>query len=390
MKQENKIVIALAAGVLLAGGIILGNWIWGKIDKAPIRPIVCDRTGKPLLTDRRKDLFSPPVRHAEYNGKFAAALLGHTFEKNGKRLGAAGIESVIDRNGIKQAKLLLRLDVGIQEKCEALLDSICDYSNPRYTYVTVIDSDGALIAAAQRPVIDLNNRAKVDRFEMVFMASTYTFTVPDAWMRLLGSRSDAGPKEKMELHFHRKLGIFSGEGQGDIPGSNKPLRNRNDTQTATALNFLLACAGRMENKEIPSLQLFAPRGEALSVLKLANDFQWCSLLWSKTRSTLSGLGTVSTGNGKKLYVLLRVVLGHIYPVPMTNGKKYLPEEYCTLLEKVIRTFPGNGPLSAEDDAYLREMKVGLFSRELELSTEEKLKQRINGIHPSIEEKNDDE
>jgi len=390
MRKSCKIVIALAAGVLLAGGIIAGYWFWRKIDKSPVRPTVCSRTGKILLTDQRKDLFSKPVRHAECDGKFAAALLGHTFKKDGKRIGAAGIEAVIDRHGIRQARLLLTLDVGIQEKCEALLDSICVYSNPRYAYVTVIDSDGALIAAAQRPVIDLNNRAKVDRFEMVFMAPTYTFPVSDVWMRLLGSRSDASPKEKMELRFQRKLGIFPGEGKGDIPGLSKPLRSRNDTQTATALNFLLACAGRMENKEIPALKLFAPRGEALPAVKTANDFQWRSLLWSKTRSTLSGLGTVSTGDGKKLYVLLRVVLGRTYPGSMTKGEKYLPEEYCILLEKVIRTFPGKGPLSTEDDAYLREMKAGLFSRELKLTTEEELQQEINEILYEVKEENDDE
>lgn len=360
MKKTYKIIIGSSAAVLLAGGLVSGGYLAVKIaDRPPMRPVICDRTGKALLTDARRSLFAMPVRHAECGGRFAAALLGHTTVKKGKRIGASGVDLLIDRNGMTGKRLTLALDAGIQEKCEALLDKLCRYGTPRYTYVTVIDSDGALIAAAQRPVIDLNDRRHVDRRGTVFMASSYIFPVSDTWMRLLGSRSDARPEDKAGLRFHLKTGIFPGEGQGGVPGVNRLCYHAADnSQFTTVLNFLLACAGRMEHKEIPCLKVFAPQGGTLPAAKIAG-FQWRSLLWSKTCSTLSGLGTASAGNGKNLYVLLRVVFREQYGChPET---KILPAEYCSLLEKAVRTFPGNGPLAAEDDGALTAMKEKIFT-----------------------------
>ena len=358
MKTKNKLMVGLAVVVLLTAGVLFTVKLQHR---APMRPVVCDRTGRVLLIDNRKSMFAMPVRCAEVNGKFAAALLGHTIVEKEKRVGVSGVEYLIDHNEMTGKRLFLALDAGIQEKCEALLDTFCTYSIPQYVYMTVIDSDGALVAAAQRPVIDLNNRGNVDRRGTVFMAATYIFPVSDAWMRLLGSRSDARPEEKAKLRFHLKTGLFPGEGQGGIPGVNRLCYHATDhSQFTTVLNFLLACAGRMENKDIPSLKVFAPQGGMRPAVKIGN-FQWRSLLWSKSCSTLSGLGTASDGNGKNLYILLRVVFRDQYGNRLENGERILTAEYCSLLEKAVRTFPENGPLSAEDDASLVELKTRTFT-----------------------------
>ena len=363
MKKRIKVIITLSAVLLLAVGGAAGTFFAVKLHKrSPMRPVICDRTGRVLLTDRRKSMFDMPVRHAELDGKFAAALLGHTIVKKGKRVGIGGVEYLIDRNGMSGKRLCLALDAGIQEKCEALLDTVCTYSIPQYVYMTVIDSDGALIAASQRPVIDLNDRRIVDLRGTVFMASAYIFPVSDAWMRLLDSRSDARPEEKAKLRFHLKPGIFPGEGQGGVPGINRLRYHAADhAQFTTVLNFLLACAGRMEHKDIPELKVFVPHGETQPAVKAGKDFQWRSLLWSKTCSTLSGLGTVSTDSGRSLYLLLRVVFRDQYGNRLENGQRILPAEYCSLLEKAVRAFPENGPLPAEDDAALMELKKRTFT-----------------------------
>ena len=48
---------------------------------------------------------------------------------------------------------------------------------------------------------------------------------------------------------------------------------------------------------------------------------------------------------------------------LETGKRILPAEYCFLLEKAVRTFPGNAPLSAEDSAALSALKAKIFTGE---------------------------
>ena len=266
--------------------------------------------------------------------------------KDGRRIGVGGVEYLIDRRDLKGKRLLLTLDAGIQEKCETLLDRINENAAPQYVHITVLDADGALIAAAQRPVIDLNDRGKVDPRGTVFMASTYVFPIPDAWMRLLGSRSDAPPEEKLKFGFHRKTGLFPGEGRGVIPGADpQHIGNGgagNHAQSATALNFLLAYVGAMERKPTPEPKLFLPDVAPRPGLRIAGETQWRSLRWSKDRSTLSALGTAPVQGDAELYILLRMVF------PRT-----LPADYRVVLEKMLRNYPG--ALSGVDYLTLQEM-----------------------------------
>ena len=153
MKCKRSIAVLIPT-LLLIAGIVAGARVYRKIRaRHPLRPTICDRTGKALLTDRRRHLLSTPVRHAECGGKFAAALLGHTVVKDGKRIGVCGAEHLIDRYGITGGTLLLTLDAEVQKPCEELMDRIVRIGDPEYAHVTVVDPDGALIAAAQRPVI---------------------------------------------------------------------------------------------------------------------------------------------------------------------------------------------------------------------------------------------
>ena len=331
MKQKRSIVILFAA-VLLAVGIAAGGYFVRKFqNRAPMRPLICDRTGKTLLSDVRRSMFVAPVRHAECGGKFAAALLGHTIMTNRKRIGAGGVESLIDRDAMTGDRLFLTLDVGTQKECEKLLDDIAATVAPEYAHITVLDPNGALIAAAQRPVIDLNDRSKVAPRGMVFMASTYVFPVSDEWVRLLGSRSDAPPEEKLRFGFHRKLGIFPGEGKGTITGGERHGTVKNHAQSATALNFLLAFAGARGNKAIPDLKIFLPEGSPGSVPRITGKTHWHSILWSKDRSTLSALGTIPAED-TELYVLVRLTFSKTDGNGATVSVGDLPE-------KMIRCFP---------------------------------------------------
>jgi len=82
------------------------------------------------------------------------------------------------------------------------------------------------------------------------------------------------------------------------------------------------------------------------------------------------LGTVSIENSKNLYILLRIVFQDQYGVRRKPDKKMFSAEYCSLVEKVIRTFPSNGSISAEDDATLLEKKIEFFPENGDLSAEE--------------------
>ncbi|MBO4630642.1 MAG: hypothetical protein J5858_01830 [Lentisphaeria bacterium] len=104
MKTKNKLMVGLAVVVLLTAGVLFTVKLQHR---APMRPVVCDRTGRVLLIDNRKSMFAMPVRCAEVNGKFAAALLGHTIVEKEKRVGVSGVEYLIDHNEMTGKRLFL-------------------------------------------------------------------------------------------------------------------------------------------------------------------------------------------------------------------------------------------------------------------------------------------
>ena len=337
MTKSNKIFAVLAAVLLVLDACLAGGIVVLKFrNRPPARPTVCDRTGKVLLTDRRKSMFAMPVRHAECGGKFASALLGHTIIGYGGRKGALGVESLIDRNELTQPEVYLTIDAGIQAQCESLLDRIVSICPPHYTYITILDSDGNLIAAAQRPAMDLNDRSTVGYQELLFMATGYVFPVSDAWMHLLGSSSFAEPEEKLKFRFHKKLGVFPVESSGVISGIRYPGLSHSDSQSATVPGYLLAYIGVSEEKDIPDLKVLLPGDAPCPPREIAGNPQWVSLLWSQDRSTLSALGTIPADSKVTLYALLRVAY--------TKGDaENRPADYVELLEKEIRAFARQEP-----------------------------------------------
>ena len=272
-----------------------------------------------------------PVRHAECGGRFASALLGHTIIGYDGRKGALGVERLIDRNGIVVRRVYLTMDAVIQEKCESLLDRIVAIRAPHYTYITVLDSNGDLIAAAQRPAMDLNDRSEVGYQELLFMAPGYVFPVSNAWMQLLGSSSFAEPEEKMKFRFHKTTGVFPVESCGVIPGIKHPEWDHADSQSATVLGYLLAFIGVTEEKEIPELKVFLPDNVPCPAKQIAGNPHWISLLWSQDRSTLSSLGVIPSDSETALYALLRVA----YPRDDPGNEQ---ENYDRLLEEEVRAF----------------------------------------------------
>ena len=334
MTKTDKIYMALSAVLLALNACFAGRIVFHKFrNRPPSRPTICDRTGRIVLTDRRKSLFAMPVRHAECGGRFASSLLGHTIIRNGERKGALGVESLIDQNGMTaRSELFLTMDAGIQEKCETLLDRITAIRAPKYTYITVLDSDGNLIAAAQRPTMDLNDRSRIDYHDLIFMAPGYVFPVSDAWMHLLGSSSYAKPAEKAKFRFHERPGVFPVESSGVILGLKHPdLNIPCDAQSATVLGYLLAYIGATEGKAIPELKVLLPEAAPCPPKKVTSSPQWVSLLWSLDRSTLSALGTIPSDSGTNLYALLRVV----YEKGDAGNE---PENSGELLEKEVRAF----------------------------------------------------
>ena len=332
MTKFNRICAALLAFLLTANGcLIVISGVLKYQNRPPTRPEICDRTGKVLLTDHRKSLFAMPVRHAECGGKFASGLLGHTIISYGARKGALGVESLIDRNSITAPRVYLTMDAGIQEKCESLLDRIVAIRAPHYTYITILDSDGNLIAAAQRPAMDLNDRNEVGYQELVFMATGYVFPVSNVWMQLLDSSSFAEPEEKMKFRFHKTTGVFPVESCGVIPGIKHPEWDHADSQSATVLGYLLAFIGVTEKKEIPTLKVFLPDNVPCPAREIAGNPHWISLLWSQDRSTLSSLGMIPSDSGTTLYALLRVA----YPKDDPENEQ---ENYDRLLEEEARAF----------------------------------------------------
>ncbi len=338
VENLNRFCKVLGAVLLVLNLYLAGKTVVLKYrNRPPSRPTICDRTGKVLLRDLRSSLFSMPVRHAECGGRFASSLLGHTVFRDGARKGALGVERMIDRDGLTRPELFLTMDAGVQEKCESLLDGIVSVRAPSFTYITVLDSDGGLIAAAQRPSMDLNDRSRIEALDLVFMAPSYVFPVSDAWMRLLGSSSYAKPTEKLKFRFNRKTGVFPAEARGVILGLKYPeLKSPRDAQSATVINYLLAYIGVTEGKEIPELKVFLPDAVPGPARTVAGEPHWVSLLWSQDRSTLSALGTIPSDSGTTLYALLRVVYSKYDP---DNGLAEKDE----LLEKEVRAFARSDP-----------------------------------------------
>lgn len=297
-------IIAGLAAVGYLGGIL--SWkLWKAWEKEKRKVVIpryqrseiYDRNGTLLIGNRKSSRPNQRLRYAAIDGKFAAGLLGFTEFSNGKEVGKSGIEKMIDRKNIT-GKVTLALDCGIQKIAENWMEQLSSAGKFNHIYVVCINSQGELLATAQRPVLDINNRQRVNGGTVLFPA-VYVFPVQEKFMNLLGSSSSAVPAEKEKFGFHKKIGIFTPEARGRVKGINASAE-ATDMQTATAFNYLLAYIGVAEKKTAPQLHVFSNGKQSAVVLK--KKIEWIAT--SEGEKDITVLGKGSADDGSNLYILL--------------------------------------------------------------------------------------
>ena len=268
------------------------------------RPDICARDGSLLIGNKKRTKKTQRLRYAAVDGKFAAGLLGFTQLQNGREAGQSGIERLIDHRRTQGRPVRLTLDCGIQRNLENMVSYISENWKPDFVYCASILSTGELSGSAQRPVLDINTREKVDG-GMNYFPAEHIFSVPEQWMVLLNSSSSAPIAEREKFGFHKKLNVFTTEAAGKLsfyPSGSDP-RLKSD-QTATILHYLLAYIGAAEKKKIPELQLFCSE-KALPVTP-AGKTSWIIITQTVTPDiSLLALAENPTSCGKKNYTLLR-------------------------------------------------------------------------------------
>lgn len=305
-----KIVTVLAVFALLAAigcslgyfaSALLGYW---KRKNTPIilchhkRPAIYDRSGVLLIGNGVPEKPNTISRHAAIDGKFAAAFLGFTEFDRGNETGKSGIEKMIDKLQTPGEPVYVSIDCGIQKNMESWMERLQALSCSEYMYAVCLNSQGELLATAQRPVVDINNRQQVEGGTSLFPA-VYVLPVSDDLMKLLGSSADAPPEEKAKFRFHHKLGVLSPEARGWYKGL-KPLTAGMPEQAATAFNYLLAFISVAEKKPIPHFQVFSSGKQPPVVMK--KRIVWLAV--NQSENNIIALGKAPELNGNRLYFLI--------------------------------------------------------------------------------------
>lgn len=290
--------------------------------KAQERPDICARNGALLISNKKRTQNTQRLRYAAIDGKFAAGLLGFTQLQNGREAGQSGIESLIDRRKTPGRPVCLALDCKIQHNLENMVSHIAENWKPDFVYCVSILSTGELTGAAQRPVLDINDRGKVDG-GMIFFPAEYIFSVPEKWMNLLNSSSYLPAAEREKFGFHKKLNVFTTEAVGKLsyyPSDSDP-QFKSD-QTATVLHYLLAYIGTAEKKTIPQLQLFST-GKLSPVLP-AGKTRWIIITQTdKPDKSLLALAEFPASCGGKNYTLLRCSWGRNQNIDTAPAAEWL-------------------------------------------------------------------
>ena len=262
------------------------------------RPEIRDRSGNLLIGNRERTGANDRVRYAATDGKSAAGLLGFTEFSYGKEIGKSGIEKMIDKKQVPGTPVYISIDQSIQKTAENWMEQLASMGKYNYIYAICLNSGGELLAAAQRPVVDINNRQQIDGGTFL-MPAVYVFPVPDNFMKLLGSSSNATAQAKKKFNFHQKTGIFFPEARGRIRGFNAP-EDAPDAQTSTAFNYLLAYIGIAEKKPAPALQIFSSGRQNTAVLKDKIRF----FAAGQDKNTIIALGKAPATDGTTLYFLI--------------------------------------------------------------------------------------
>ncbi len=271
-----------------------------------VRPVIADRDGNLLIKNRP---FAKPRqrrRYAVQNGKFAAMAIGFTsINEADNEVGMAGVERMFNGHENEYKTVYLTLDTEIQLQFENLVTRIYKGCTPNYVYASAIRSNGEIVAIAQRPVIDLNDRSNVNPHGMVNFNAEYRLPVTDELMKLLGSSSAAPIEEKAKLDLVEKLGVFPHDIRGTIIGMNRVLETDKDVLDAgiatTALHYLRIFAAKNEKTAPPRLKFYS--GERFSKLDKVMSIKWNAFSRSKSALQLTAVGILQTQNGENIYFL---------------------------------------------------------------------------------------
>jgi len=287
------------------GGYCIADWLnsWERKNTRIVvpkyeRPEIRDRNGTLLIGNRVQTQANERLRYAAIDGKFAAGLLGFTEFNHGREIGKSGIEKMIDGEKVSGNPVYVSIDCGIQRIVENWMERLSATGRNNYIYAICLNSQGELIATAQRPVLDINNRQQVEGGTFL-LPSVYVFPILNDFMKLLGSSTDAASEEKAKFRFHHKIGVLSPEARGRVRGINASA-DATDAQTATAFNYLLAYISIAEKKPIPQLQIF-PNGRQPSVV-MKNKIEWIKV--QQGENNIVALGKAPELNGNWLYFLL--------------------------------------------------------------------------------------
>lgn len=297
--------VILLAAIGYTGGYCAAHWWqdWKRKNTKVLcrhhaRPAIYDRSGVLLVGNREQTQPHERLRYNAIDGKFAAGLLGFTEFSNGREIGRSGIEKMINSGKTPGTPIYISIDCGVQKTLEGWMDNLAEVGPCRYMYAICLNSQGELLAAAQRPVLDINNRQQVEGGTCLFPA-VYVIPIPDDFMKLLGSSTDAEPEAKAVFRFHHKIGIFSPEARGRVRGINAPA-DAPDAQTATAFNYLLAYISAAENKPIPPLQIFSSGQQPPIVMK--EKIEWLKI--QQEKNNIIALGKAPGLTGDWLYFLI--------------------------------------------------------------------------------------
>lgn len=298
-----SVLILVIIGYL--GGYYFTDWLntWKRKNTRIIvpkyeRPEIRDRNGTLLIGNRVQTQPNERLRYAAIDGKFAAGLLGFTEFNHGREIGKSGIEKMIDEKKVPGNPVYVSIDCGIQRILENWMERLSATGKNNYIYAICLNSQGELIATAQRPVLDINNRQQVEGGTFL-LPSVYVFPISDGFMKLLGSSTDAAPEEKAKFRFHHKTGVLSPEARGRIRGINASA-DAPDAQTATAFNYLLAYISVAEKKPIPQLQIFSSGKQPSIVLK--KNIEWIKVYHGER--DIIAMGKAPELNGYWLYFLI--------------------------------------------------------------------------------------
>ncbi len=313
MSRKQKCLILLTGLILIIG---ISVYLYYSLRperrvvycKIPVRPLILDRDGAVLIGNKKTAKNRERRRFATQDGKFAAIAIGYTSIDNGDcEIGLTGIEKYLEYEPSELEAVYLAVDTKLQLNIEKLMEQIFQRCKPEYVYASVIRGNGEIVAIAQRPVIDINDRSQVPPYATVNFNSGFRIPVTDELMRLLGSSSAAPIEEKVKLDLVDDLNIFPYDVSGKIIGQRQLPETDDDViaagQATTSLHYLRSYASKKTGSKLSKLQFFS-YDDTFSELDKTVYLKWDVISRTQSELRLTAVGEISLQNGEKLYILV--------------------------------------------------------------------------------------